>query len=559
MSDATRVESKIELCAAYLSSLQTTRELELAARFFVEGPFPTVSGKRVVIGSRTYSTAAANFCEIDYEKVFKPCKKALKDAPETIEKLIRNIETARQKCSPAGLSLDRVRDIYEALSSVSTRVDKQHILANAWRKMLTVEIKYFIRIMSSRSLKIGFQTENMVTAISDAFHQPVSEVQYVHTITGSIGETAVLAKNDQLLAGTFRLFHPIPFMAGISGQQPESEDLDNYVVEEIFDGLRAQIHIRGKKVKIYSRKKKNITHYFPEIASLFAGRNIPGLVVDGMICAINNNGEILSGKLARERLKPRNRSPKKTHPVQALFIADDLIYFKNDVFLEKKLTKRRQILTKLSANYAFPISAQFECKSLRMIERLLDQSLVHGSKGLIFKKKDSVYEYGRRGNSWLKVKKTGGSLLAILLYAHSDSSRHTGHYQSFTAGINVAGDERYEEDEFIPIGKMGGPSTQLLTPLRKQIKELAVEKFGPTIRLRPQIVVEIAFDEISLNKRTKANYVLRHPRFEAVRTELDPGQTNTLKDVEQIYQERITRKRPKQSQNPSFYIPSAKT
>jgi DNA ligase-1 len=558
MSDANRLESKITLCAAYLSSIQATNELKLAARFFVEGSFPTVSGKRVVIGSRTYSTAAANFCEIDYENVFKPCKEALKDAPETIEKLMRNIEAARQKRSSARLSLAGVKGIYEVLSNVSTRVDKQHILANAWRKMSPVELKYFIRIMAGRSLKIGFQTENMVTAISDAFHQPVSDVRYVHAITGSIGQTAVLAKNNQLSAGTFRLFHPISFMAGISGRQPESGNLNDYVVEEIFDGLRAQIHISGKKVTIYSRKRKDITSYFPKIVSFFANRNIPGLVMDGMICSTNNE-EILSGQLARERLKTKKRSPKKTNTANALFIADDLIYFTDDVFLEKKLDKRRQLLTKLAANYGFPIAAQFECKNLRIVDKLLAQSLAHGSKGLIFKKKSSAYEYGRRSNSWMKVKKTDGALLAILLYAHSNSRRSGEHYQSFTVGINVADDERYGEDEFIPIGKIDDRSIDILKSLRKQIKELAIEKFGPTIRLRPQIVVEIAFDDIRLNKRTKANYVLRRPRFESVRMELNPGQTNTLKDVEQIFQKRITRKRPKQSESPSFYIPSIKS
>src|SRR5699024_7852732 len=95
--------SKIAICADYLLSLKKDRDLNLAARRLAEGAFPALSEKRATIGSRTYSTCAAKFCEIDYEKVFKPSKAALGSSSEAIEKLMHNIEAARQKRTPAGL------------------------------------------------------------------------------------------------------------------------------------------------------------------------------------------------------------------------------------------------------------------------------------------------------------------------------------------------------------------------------------------------------------------------------------------------------------------------
>src|SRR5699024_11621429 len=74
--------SKITICASYFTSLETDTDLNLAARFLAEGAFPSLSEKRAVVGSRTYSTCAAEFCEIDYEKVFKPCKAAMKNRSE---------------------------------------------------------------------------------------------------------------------------------------------------------------------------------------------------------------------------------------------------------------------------------------------------------------------------------------------------------------------------------------------------------------------------------------------------------------------------------------------
>src|SRR5680860_929864 len=84
---------KIAICARYFKKLDSDDDLNLAAQFLGEGAFSNISGKRAVVGSRTYSTCAASFCEINYEKVFKPCKTALGSSSEAIEKLMHNIDT----------------------------------------------------------------------------------------------------------------------------------------------------------------------------------------------------------------------------------------------------------------------------------------------------------------------------------------------------------------------------------------------------------------------------------------------------------------------------------
>ncbi|MDZ7756265.1 hypothetical protein [Rhodohalobacter sp.] len=92
--------AKIKICAEYFNSLNDLQDLELAAQFLGEGAFSDVSGKRASVGSRTYSTLAADICEIDYEKVFKPSKTAVGSSSETIEKLLTNIPEAQQKWTP---------------------------------------------------------------------------------------------------------------------------------------------------------------------------------------------------------------------------------------------------------------------------------------------------------------------------------------------------------------------------------------------------------------------------------------------------------------------------
>ena len=545
--------AKIATCARYFKSLKTDKDLNRAAQFLGEGAFSSISGKRAVVGSRTYSTCAAEFCGIDYEKVFKPSKTALGSSSEAIEKLMRNIYTARSKRSPANLSLAEVETIYESISNVSSRADKQQILRDAWKQMTPQEIKFFIRIMTRGSLRIGFESRSVVSGIAKAFDKKVKDVRYAHMITGSLGRATVLCKKNRLDEATFKLFHPLSFMLASPIESRAVSDLTQYVAEEKFDGMRCQMHISGDKVELYSRDLNDITHSFPEIVQFFAEQSLPDLVLDGEVCVYKNE-EILPFQLLQKRMGRKKPSDEVMEKYPVLFIAYDILFHDNEPIFEKSLTDRREILSELAEECHLPISNQFEITDEDSVEELFERALAHGNEGLMLKKKDSTYEYGQRRKSWLKVKKPGGTLDTIMMYAHAGSGKRGGYYSDFTLGIRVAEDERYEE-EFIPIGKAyGGYTDKEMKRMNKRIKDITAEKYGPTLGLIPDIVVELEFDDIQVNKRTKANYTLRLPRFKAIRWDLAPKDTNTLRDVERMYDEKINRERLKQDENPSFYF-----
>ncbi|PAU93354.1 hypothetical protein CK503_11480 [Aliifodinibius salipaludis] len=553
INETRSANAKISYCSQYFQSLGNEEDLNLAAQFLGEGAFSSISGKRVTIGSRTYSTCAADFCDIDYEKVFKPCKTALGSASEAIEKLMHNIEAAHKKREPAQLSLQEIESIYEEIHSVSSRADKQHILRNAWKQMTPVEIKFFIRIMTRGSLRIGFETKNVVAALAKAFQKEIDEVRYAHMITGSIGKTAVLCKKKRLDQANFRLFHPLPFMLASSIESRAINNLDGYIAEEKFDGMRAQAHVSGQQVKLYSRDFNDSTHSFPEIVQFFLTKDLPDVVLDGEICVYKDN-EILPFQLLQKRIGRKKPSKDIIEHYPVLFISYDLLYHDEYPIFEKKLSERRNLLTKLSQIHNLPITNQFDVEDCDHLNELFERALAHGNEGLILKEVDSTYEYGQRRKSWLKVKKPGGTLDTVMMYAHADSGKRRGNYSDFTLGIRVAEDERYEE-EFVPIGKANGRYTDdEMKRLNERIKDLTVEKYGPTLGLIPEIVVEIEFDDIQKNKRTKANYSLKLPRFKAIRRDLSPEKTDTLKDVERMYQQNIDKERLKQEKNPSFYI-----
>ncbi|MBO6622559.1 MAG: ATP-dependent DNA ligase [Balneola sp.] len=543
--------AKIKLFVDYLSELESDKDVELATQFLSEGAFSSVSGKRASVGHRTIATLAADFCEIDYEKVFKPSKTASGSSSETIQRLFENIPEARAKWKGENLTLQEINEVFESLYITSKRDAKQQILLDTWKIMTPLEVKYFIRILGQGSLRIGFETKSVENAIAKTYSKELETVRYARMISGSIGKTAIMAKNDTLDEAAFKMFSPIAFMLASPIESRAVTNLSEYIAEEKFDGMRCQAHISDGRIELFSRDLNEITSSFPEIIEFFSGKQLPDLVLDGEICVFKDN-TILPFQLLQKRMGVKKPSKKLLTEFPVLFISYDVLYKDEDPLFDDSLSVRRDKLEKISNKYSIPITSQMKIANQDDVEELFQRALDHGNEGLMLKRKDSVYEYGQRRKSWLKVKKPSGSLDTVMLYAHAGSGKRGGTYSDFTLGISVKDDDRYEE-EFIPIGKAyGGYSDEELKKMNALIKDITLERFGPTLLLKPNLVIELEFEDIQINKRTKAKYTLRFPRFKAIRWDLSPSDADTLRDVERMYQQKIDNERLRQGKNPSF-------
>ena len=542
---------KIRICAEFFSTIKLDVDLVLAAQFIAEGAFSNLSGHRASVGSRTTGLAASAFCEIDYDQVYKPCRTVTGSNSETIARLMEHIPAASKKREPGRLSLQDVESQFHQLRSASGRAAKEAQLHKMWEKMLPLEIKYSIRMLGQGSLRIGFETRSVVASIAEAFGSDRESVRYVHMITGSIGRTAVLARRGRLDEARFRLFHPLSFMLASPIESRSVGDLEEYVAEEKFDGMRGQVHVSGKRVEIFSRDLNNVTSAFPEIVTFFSEREMPDIVLDGEICVFKNE-RILPFQVLQKRMGRKKPGKKVLEEYPVIFISYDLLYIDEESIFNESLTVRRKKLEKTCAVHRLPFSKQFTVRSYDELDEGFERALLNGNEGLMLKKRESAYEYGQRRNSWLKLKKPGGSIDTVMMYAHAGSGRRGGMYSDFTLGISVKNDDRYEE-EFVPIGKAyGGYTDDELKRMNKKIKELTVERYGPTIGLLPELIVEIEFDDIQINTRTKAGYTLRLPRFKAIRWDLGPNDVNSLRDVEKLFFDKMNKKRSPQKGDSSF-------
>lgn len=546
-------QSKIAICSDYLESIRSDDDLVLAAQFIGEGAFSNNSGKRASVGSRTAGLAVSEFCGIDYKLVFKPCRKATGDTPETVARLMDNIPEAIEKRTPEDLTLRQLREWFYELSAVSTRAEKIKVLQKLWSRLTPVEVKYSIRMIGQKSLQAGFDTQSLIAAITKAFGQSFEEVEFVHTITGSAGDTALMARRNRLKEAEFQFFHPLPFMPASSIHVRSVDKLKEYFAEEKFSGMRGQLHLAGDRIELYSRDFKNITKLFPDITDVYKTCTLPDIVLDGEICVYKERA-IQPRQYLQKRIGIKKPTAKIQRELPALFIAYDILCIEGKPLLNETLAHRRERLESLAESGAFPIANQYSPESLDDLNHLLERALARGNEGLILKPRYSRYEYRDRGGSWLKIIKPGETVHAVVMYAHGGSGKRNGLYADFTIGVSVQDDERFEE-EFIPIGKINGPySDKELAEINSEVKELTVEKYGPTLGLLPGLIIEIEFDNILVNRRTKAGYALIKPRFSSIRRNLTPSDADTLRQVEKLYTKRVEEERLVQDNSSSFIM-----
>lgn len=560
---------KSRLFSSYLQSLTTEADIDLAVRFTAEGAFPSRGKRRTVVGRQTVALTAADFCGIDYDQVFKPCRNAAGSASEAIEKLMSNLPEAVNRRSPAVLTLHRVALGFSELAHARNREDKQAVLAGLWELMEPREIRYMIHIMDRRPPGIGFDLCSILEAVSMAFGADTGQVRRTRMLTGSAGITAEMARNRTLDTAVFHMFQPVAFMLASASENVGVPDPKAFAAEEKIDGLRTQAHISDGRVSLFSREMNDITPLFPDVTNALGTKDAE-MVLDGEIC-IFENGSVKPLLRLQKRMEVKKPDERLLASQPALFIAFDLLFLNGVPVIDQPLHQRRPLLEQICRQQGIPLLRQYFLKDTADITRIYKRAIRHGSKGLILKQRDSRYEYGQRSPLWFKFKESGGSLDTVIMYAHSGGgqgetwtagsgqtstksagvSRHDSTYFIFTLGIRVDDDERYDE-AFIPIGKATVAfADEEADKISRRIRELLVERFGPTFSLRPGIVVELEFDNIEVNRRTKAGYVLHRPRFRTIHWDRDPHTTHTLKDVERLYQRQNREPAPrKPGENP---------
>jgi DNA ligase-1 len=370
------------------------------------------------------------------------------------------------------------------------------------------------------------------------FEQPLVDVTYANMLLGDIGETATRARRADLRDVNMRLFHPIKFMLAtpaadltdIARTMPEE-----FLVEDKFDGIRAQAHVENGRVAIYSRTMDEITHRFPELVEPLQSLTTDA-IIDGEIVPATDHA-ILPFSELQKRLGRKTVGAQLLTAVPVVLVAYDLLYAGGKVLIDEPLSERRRIMEDLVLGRGpLRLSEGKSFSEAALLDDEFDRARARGNEGLMIKNPASSYKPGRRGREWLKLKRAIATLDVAVTAVEVGHGKRRHLLSDYTFAVRRS----QEDDELLNIGKAySGLTDQELTEMTEWFKVHTLREFGHgRVRIvEPSTVIEVTFDRIQRSNRHKSGYALRFPRILRIRPDKTSRDIDTLETVKRLVED----------------------
>jgi DNA ligase-1 len=307
------------------------------------------------------------------------------------------------------------------------------------------------------------------------------------------------------------------------------------LVEEKFDGIRAQVHKRDDKVEMYSRTLDRVTE-FPELAP--AIRRVPGdFILDGEIIGWRDGRAIPFTEL-QQRLGRKQIDLFTAMMVPVSFIAFDLLLLNDEPLLDLELAERRLRMTELLSAHERP-ELQYTradlCTTVEEIEAAFVSALAKGNEGLVAKGPQSPYVPGRRGQFWIKLKQPLATLDVVVTAAEYGHGKRRGLLSDYTFAVRNT-DVGDGARRFVNIGKAySGVTDAEIAKLTEFFLEHTIEDHGHVRVVNPVIVMEVAFNNVQRSNRHDSGFALRFPRIVRLRADKPVEEIDTIERVREIF------------------------
>ena len=477
---------------------------------------------------------------------------------------------------------------FRAIASTRGVAAKGALVRELLAAVTPLEAKYIVKIMTG-DLRIGLKESLVEDAITQAYGGTLGGVQRANMLLGDIGETLKLAAAGKLGDAKMRLFHPLGFMLASPAESAEQalSYFANAFVEDKYDGIRAQAHCSEYQIRIFSRTRDDITESFPELPDALAG--LPqDAILDGEIVAWNyfSDGsddvarasrQLSGGRLdhlvkktaqgdypgralpfsaLQQRLGRKQVSDRLIEQVPIAYVVFDVLYADGELLLEHSLRERERILDALLAfprksqttlrttgaqsrfvfgNDARPSNTEviraplFQASTPQQLDELFEAAQARGNEGLMIKDPESIYTPGRRGKSWLKLKRELATLDVVVTAVEYGHGKRIGVLSDYT--FAVLGGEK-----LVNIGKAYSGLTDVeIAEMTKWFLEHVLEDQGFRLVVEPKIVLEVAFNNMMRSDRHESGYALRFPRIVRLRPDKLPEDADTIERVKEIY------------------------
>ena len=569
---------KRALIAEYLRLLDP-RDAALAALYLSGTAFPETDRRALNIGGSLLSKALAEVSGARPEAM-----QAAYRRHGDIGAAAQDLLIAAKKDHPATLTLQQVEAALSYLAAARGPTAKLPLVMQLLRAATPVEAKYLLKLAVG-DMRTGVKQSLVEEAIAAAYGvEPVS-VRHAAMLNGDLTEVVAMAASGALGEARMKLFHPLGLMlaspvasvpeamarfAQDIAAEAETEIADKSVpllshaqIEDKYDGIRAQLHCgdptQPGRVELFSRSREDLSATFPELVEAFAGISEPA-ILDGEVLAWSPGlspepGRALPFSALQQRIGRKRVSRELREQLPVVFMAFDILSLDGELLLDHPLSERKQRLELFLARHA-AATAQFEQRGqailfandedrslfprlmlapathLRTAEQLdlaYTEARARGNEGVMLKAVDSVYQPGRRGLAWLKLKRELATLDVVVTGAEFGHGRRAGVLSDYTFAVR-------DGDSLKNVGKAySGLTDAEIAELTAYFHEHTLEDSGHFRTVEPLKVLEVAFNNVMRSDRHDSGFALRFPRILRIRDDKPVSEIDTLERVEEIY------------------------
>lgn len=404
--------------------------------------------------------------------------------------------------------------------------EKEQAIINRWMETPVAERFLFNKLITG-NFRVGVSKQLVIKALAIKYNKTANEL--AHRLMGNWHphqtnlERLIL---DDILEE--KSFEPYPFFLAyqLDGKPESLGDINEWCVERKFDGIRGQIIVRNEEIFIWSRGEDLLTDKFPEFHPLV--HLLPhGTVLDGEILPFKD-GEILPFSVMQTRIGRKLLSKKILESAPLVMICYDLLEFEGTDIRNHPFIERRRLLEQVLGNLANPsliLSPLVPCSSWEEVRKVREEARAYKCEGVMLKRKNSVYETGRRRGSWWKWKVDPYTIDGVLIYGQRGHGRRANLYTDYTFAV-------WDDDALVPFAKAySGLTDKEILEVDNWIKKNTIDKFGPVRTVTPTLVFELAFEGISASPRHKSGIALRFPRILRWRKDKAAKEANTKQDL----------------------------
>ncbi|MFE9438893.1 ATP-dependent DNA ligase [Streptomyces sp. NPDC006602] len=431
------------------------------------------------------------------------------------------------------LTVREVDALLSALGKVSgagSQAERARLVGELMGAATADEQRFLLGLISGE-VRQGALDAVAIEGLAEATQAPSADVRRAVMLAGSLQTVAeALLTEGPAALDRFRLTvgRPVlPMLAHSASSVAEAvEKLGACAVEEKLDGIRVQIHRDGDAVRLYTRTLDDITDRLPELTAAAMELRGERFILDGEVIAFDADGRPRSFQETAGRVGSRVdvTTAAEAVPVSPVFF--DALSVGDRDLLDLPFAERHTELARLVPE---PMRVRRTLvsgpKDVPAAEEFLAETLERGHEGVVVKSLDAPYSAGRRGASWLKVKPVH-TLDLVVLAAEWGHGRRTGKLSNLHLGARTA------DGSFAMLGKtFKGMTDAMLTWQTERLQELAVDTNGHVVTVRPELVVEIAYDGLQKSTRYPAGVTLRFARVVRYREDKRPQDADTVETL----------------------------